>query len=60
MEKPAARSQAGGYRLWTDADAGNLIREFYPEYLDAYLAMPRNIMRAGMMRYFIMQQIGAE
>lgn len=38
--------------LWTDADNRALVDRFYPEYLEAYDALPREIYRADMARNF--------
>ena len=46
------------YRLWNDEDARTLVATHYPQDLTLYDAMPRNIMRADMMRYYIMDQVG--
>jgi mannosyltransferase OCH1-like enzyme len=46
------------YRLWTDADARAFIASCYPQDLPLYDALPRNIMRADVLRYFLMDHFG--
>jgi mannosyltransferase OCH1-like enzyme len=42
------------YKLWTDADNLELVRTRMPEFLDVYQKLPKNIMRADVIRYVIM------
>ena len=46
------------YRLWTDAENRELVREHYPWLLDIYDGLPENIMRADMARILYMHQFG--
>jgi hypothetical protein len=47
-----------GYRLWTDAENLQLIRNQYPELAAAYKAYPSSIQRADAARYAIVHQVG--
>jgi hypothetical protein len=42
----------------TDEDNLELVRRFYPQYLDAYLALPREIFRADMVRNCYLHRFG--
>jgi len=46
------------YKLWTDEDNLNFIKEEHPKYLDMYLNYKYNIQRADIIRYFILQKYG--
>ena len=46
------------YRLWTDEDNRNLIKEQYPEHLHMYDSFPKNIMRVDTIRYYLMYTYG--
>lgn len=46
------------YRLWTDEDNLAFVETEYPEYLDLFINLPKNIMRADVIRYLIMYRIG--
>lgn len=46
------------YRLWTDEDNLALVRSRMPDFEDAYLGAPLNIMRADLIRYLIMDIFG--
>ena len=46
------------YKLWTDEDNLALIRERRPDLEAVYLALPRPIMRADLIRYVYMEQLG--
>jgi mannosyltransferase OCH1-like enzyme len=46
------------YRLWTDDENLAFVTVEYPEFLGAYLQLPRNIMRADVIRYLIMYRLG--
>ncbi|EIN06486.1 hypothetical protein PUNSTDRAFT_145072 [Punctularia strigosozonata HHB-11173 SS5] len=46
------------YVLWTDFDNRELMRRFYPHYLSAYDALPREIYRADMVRNAYMHAFG--
>jgi inositol phosphorylceramide mannosyltransferase catalytic subunit len=46
------------YKLWTDQDNLQLVQQHYPHLLAIYTGLPRNIMRADMIRYLIMDHVG--
>jgi mannosyltransferase OCH1-like enzyme len=46
------------YRLWTDDDLRNLIRDDYPEFLKIYDSYPHTIQRVDSARYFILKKFG--
>lgn len=46
------------YRLWTDEDNLELVRNHYPGFLKLYTELPKNIMRADAIRYLIMHHTG--
>jgi len=46
------------YRLWTDADNLEFVREEFPQLLDLFSAYPKGVMRADVIRYMIMFRIG--
>ena len=46
------------YRLWTDEDNLQLVREHFPQLLEIYEGFSRGIMRADVIRYMIMYHIG--
>ncbi|MFA6506544.1 MAG: glycosyltransferase [Treponemataceae bacterium] len=46
------------YRLWTDADSIALIREKRPKLAAVFDAVPRKVMRADIIRCFLMEQYG--
>ena len=46
------------YRLWTDEDNINLLKERRPDLERVYFAMTQPAMRADLMRYIYMQQFG--
>jgi mannosyltransferase OCH1-like enzyme len=46
------------YKLWTDADNLELVRSRRPEFLDVYQKLPKNIMRADVIRYVLMSTHG--
>lgn len=46
------------YKLWTDEDNLALMRDELPDYLDTYVRLPKNIMRADMIRYAILYRRG--
>ncbi|MFC8259852.1 glycosyltransferase [Streptomyces sp. NPDC057291] len=47
-----------GYRLWTDADNRAFLQEHYPWFLPVYDGYPEAIMRAGAIRYFLLDHFG--
>ncbi|KAG8830026.1 Chitin synthase, class 2 [Serendipita sp. 399] len=46
------------YVLWTDEDNRQLIQKYYPEYLETYNSLPREIYRADMIRNVYMHKFG--
>ena len=46
------------YRLWTDEDNLLFVQTEFPEFLDIFRSLPKNIMRADVIRYLIMFKIG--
>ncbi|KAF8606290.1 hypothetical protein BDV93DRAFT_521119 [Ceratobasidium sp. AG-I] len=46
------------YVLWNDDDNLELVKTFYPEWIDAYLALPSNIYRADFSRNLYMYTFG--
>ena len=46
------------YKLWTDEDNRNLIKNHYPEYLDLYDSYEVGVSRADIARYFYMHKYG--
>lgn len=46
------------YKLWTDEDNLNLIKNDYPWFLETYNKYPKNIMRIDIIRYFILDKFG--
>lgn len=46
------------YRLWTDNDIDNLIRDHYPQYWEMYQQFPVHIMKIDFVRFAIMHHTG--
>jgi mannosyltransferase OCH1-like enzyme len=46
------------YHLWTDDENLAFVRRHYPDFLDIYQRLPKNIMRADVIRYLLMDQLG--
>jgi mannosyltransferase OCH1-like enzyme len=46
------------YRLWTDADNLEFVSKEYPEFLDIFVKLPKNIMRADVIRYLLLYRLG--
>ncbi len=46
------------YRLWTDADNLAFVTAEYPDFLPVFQGLPRNIMRADVIRYLLMHRLG--
>lgn len=46
------------YRMWTDADLDNFMKEKYPEYWPMYQSYPRKIQKIDAARYFILYEYG--
>ena len=58
VEKLKALHPDWTYKLWTDEDNLELVKTRMPEFLDVYLKLPRNIMRADVIRYVYMYTLG--
>jgi mannosyltransferase OCH1-like enzyme len=46
------------YRLWTDADNLQFVRQEYPDFYDVFVGLPKNIMRADVIRYLLLYRLG--
>lgn len=46
------------YRLWTDVDNDNFVKNEYPDFYNIYNGFSRGIMKADVIRYLIMYKIG--
>ena len=46
------------YRLWTDEDNYNLIKDHYAWFLDTYESLPKPVMKADSARYLYMYHLG--
>ena len=46
------------YKLWTDYDNEQFVKNEYPEFYDIFMGFSREIMRADVIRYLIMYKIG--
>ena len=46
------------YKLWSDEDNRNLVRDHYPEYLELYDSYERPIAKADIIRFFYMHKFG--
>ena len=46
------------YRFWTDEDNLQFVKKEFPEYFELFVGLPKNIMRADVIRYLIMYKIG--
>lgn len=46
------------YILWTDKDNDKFVKEEFPEFYKIYFNMPKNIMRADVIRYLLMYKVG--
>ena len=46
------------YRLWSDEDNDAFVQKEYPEFYPFFKAFDKNIMRADVIRYLIMDKIG--
>jgi len=58
VEKLKALHPDWTYKLWTDEDNLQLVKTRMPEFLDVYLKLPKNIMRADVIRYVYMYKLG--
>lgn len=46
------------YKLWTDEDNLAFVKAEYPDFVGVFTALPRNIMRADVIRYLLMDRLG--
>ncbi len=46
------------YRLWTDEDNLNLVKNHYPQYLDLYNSYEKGVDKADIARFFYMHKYG--
>ncbi|WP_051666125.1 glycosyltransferase family 32 protein [Pedobacter sp. R20-19] len=46
------------YKLWTDVDNRELVKEYYPDFLSLYDNYENNIQRADVIRYMILYKFG--
>lgn len=46
------------YRLWTDDTMIKFVEDEFPDFLETYIAYPKNVMRADAFRYLIMYKLG--
>ncbi len=58
VEKLKALHPDWTYKLWTDADNLELVKTRMPDFLDVYTRLPKNIMRADVIRYVLMYTHG--
>jgi inositol phosphorylceramide mannosyltransferase catalytic subunit len=46
------------YKLWTDEDNLAFVKAEFPDFLDIFQKLPRNIMRADVIRYLLLYRLG--
>jgi mannosyltransferase OCH1-like enzyme len=46
------------YKLWTDEDNLAFVTAEFPDFLDIYVKLPSNIMRADVIRYLLLYRLG--
>src|SRR4051812_18747662 len=46
------------YNFWTDEDNLKFVKSEFPELLDIYVGLPKNIMRADVIRYMLLYRLG--
>lgn len=46
------------YKLWTDADNDAFVRSEFPDFHPVFVGLPKNIMRADVIRYLLMDRLG--
>jgi inositol phosphorylceramide mannosyltransferase catalytic subunit len=46
------------YRLWTDKENRTFVEQEFPEFIETYDGLAKNIMRADVIRYLIMYKLG--
>lgn len=57
-EKVKSLNPGWEYMLWTDRDNDDFVRRNYPGFYGIFTGFSRNIMRADVIRYLIMDKIG--
>jgi mannosyltransferase OCH1-like enzyme len=58
VEKLRALHPDWTYRLWTDEDNLAFVRREFSEFAEIFTKLPRNIMRADVIRYLLMYRLG--
>ena len=58
VEKLRALHSDWTYHLWTDEDNLAFVGKEFPELAEMFTGLPRNIMRADMIRYLLMYRLG--
>jgi mannosyltransferase OCH1-like enzyme len=46
------------YKLWTDEDNAAFVNAEYPDFADVFFRLPKNIMRADVIRYLLLYRLG--
>lgn len=46
------------YKLWTDEDNDAFVKTEFPEFYPVFIGLPKNIMRADVIRYLLMDKLG--
>ena len=46
------------YKLWRDEENYEFVKQNYPDFYPTFMALPKNIMRADIIRYLIMAKVG--
>lgn len=46
------------YKLWKDEENYEFVKQHYPDFYETFMALPKNIMRADVIRYLIMYKLG--
>lgn len=58
QKKMQALHSGWTYRFWTDEDNLSFVQKEFPDFLDVYQRLPRDIMRADVIRYLLMYRLG--
>jgi len=58
VNKVRALNPGWTYKLWTDSDNDEFVKNEYREFYEIFTGFPRGIMRADVIRYLIMYKIG--
>src|SRR5437667_9239899 len=58
QEKLLALHPDWKYKLWTDEDNFAFVKSEFPDMLDIYLRLPKNIMRVDVIRYLWLYRLG--